>query len=78
MNMLKAESLSQYIEQLSALPPRKRLEAYRTIEDPAMRRQVVESLPPKLHAEMLGEGIVENLNRNVREQLARRKPTKAA
>ncbi|MGA9626109.1 MAG: hypothetical protein WBL65_10080 [Bryobacteraceae bacterium] len=43
-----------------------------------MRRQVVESLPPKLHAEMLGEDIVENLNRNVRESLARRKPTKAA
>ena len=76
--MLKAESLSQYIERLSALPPRKRLEAYRTIEDPAMRRQVVESLPPKLHAEMLGESAVESLNRNVRESLARRKPTKAA
>ena len=76
--MLKAGSLRQYIERLSALPPRKRLEAYRTIPDVEVRRQVAEALPPKLHAEMLGESAVESLNRNVRQRLARRKPTKAA
>jgi 2-keto-4-pentenoate hydratase len=73
--MPKAESASQYIERLSALPPRKRLEEFRAIQDPAVRRQVAEGLPPKLHAEMLGESAVENLNRNV---LAKQKPRKAA
>ena len=76
--MIEAESLSQYIEQLSALPARKRLEAYRAIPDAEVRRRVAEALPPKLHAEMLGESAVESLNRNVRESLAHRKPTKAA
>src|ERR1035437_5198537 len=50
-NMLKAESPSQYIEQLSALPPRRRLEEFRAIPDPVVRRQVAEGLPPELHGE---------------------------
>ena len=80
-NMLKAESVRRYVEQLSALPPRERLEVYRTIQDPELRRQVVEGLPPKLHAEMLGESAVESLNRNVLQEIARRKghkPDRAA
>jgi hypothetical protein len=45
---------------------------------PKLRAALEKSLPPKLHAEMLGESAVESLNRNVRQRLARRKPTKAA
>jgi hypothetical protein len=77
-NMLKAESPSQYIERLSALPTRKRLEEFRAIPDPAVRRQVAEGLPPELHGEMLAESAVENLNRNVRNRLGRQKPSQAA
>lgn len=73
--MPKAESLKMYIEQLSALPPRKRLEEWRAITDPDLQRQVSEALPPKLHAEMLAESMAENLNRNVR---ARKRDHKAA
>ena len=79
MNMPKAESLSQYIERLSALPPRKRLEEFRAILDPEIRRQVAKALPPQLHSEMLGESLLENLNRNVRDKaIRRRKPSQAA
>jgi hypothetical protein len=77
-NMLKAESPSQYIEQLSALPPRRRLEEFRAIPDPVVRRQVAEGLPPELHGEMLAESAAENLNRNVRNRLGRKKPSQAA
>lgn len=79
--MPKAESAKKYIEQLSALPPRKRLEAFRAIEDPEVRRLVDEGLPGHLHAEMLGESAVESLNRNALAEQARRqgkKPGKAA
>jgi hypothetical protein len=76
--MLKAESPSQYIEQLSALPPRRRLEEFRAIPDPVVRRQVAEGLPPELHGEMLAESAAENLNRNVRNRLGRKKPSQAA
>jgi hypothetical protein len=76
--MLKAESPSQFIERLSVLPPRKRLEALRAIQDPALRRKVVEGLPPELHGEMLTESAAENLNRNVRDRVGRRKPSQAA
>lgn len=60
-----AESLKAYIEQLWVLPPRKRLEEWRAITDPELQKQVAEALPPQLHAEMLGESLAENLNRNV-------------
>jgi len=76
--MPMAESLSQYIERLSALPPRKRLEEFRAIKDSAIRRQVAEGLPPKLHGEMLAESAAENLNRNVRNRLGSQKPSQAA
>ena len=76
--MLKAESPSQYIERLSALPPRKRLEAFRAIQDPVVRRKVAEGLPPKFHGEMLAESAAENLNRNVRNRLGRQNPSQAA
>jgi len=37
--MPQDESLKQCIDRLSALPPRERLEAFREIQDPALRRQ---------------------------------------
>ena len=73
--MLKAESPSWYIERLSGLPARNRLEAFRAIPDSVIRRKVAEGLPPELHGEMLAESAVENLNRNVRIRLGRRKPS---
>ena len=80
--MLKAESVRRYTERLSALPPRERLEEFRAIQDPAERRQVAKALPPDLHAELLDESMLENLNRNVLKDVARRqgvkKPGKAA
>ena len=80
--MPKAESANQYIERLLALPPEKRLEAFRAIEDPAVRRQVAKGLPAEVHAEILGAGMLENLNRNALESVGRRagqkKPGKAA
>lgn len=60
-----AESLKAYIEQLSALPPRKRLEAWRAISEAELRKQVARALPGNIHAEMLAEELGENLNRNV-------------
>jgi len=76
--MIKGESPRQYIERLSALPPRRRLAEFRAIPDPVVRRQVAEGLPPNLHGEMLAESAVENLNRNVRNRLGRQKPSQAA
>lgn len=73
--MPRAESASQYIERLSALPSRKRLEEFRAIQDPAVRRQVAKGLPGHLHSEILEEAMLEGLNRNV---LAKQKPRKAA
>ncbi len=71
-------SLKQYIEQLSALPPRKRLEAFRAIQDPEVRKQVGLGLPSKLHGEMLAESMLENLNSNAAKDFARRNPGRAA
>ena len=73
-----AESPSQYIEQLSALPPRKRLEAFRAIQDPAIRRRVARDLPFQIYSEILDESLLENLNRNVAKDVARRNPSQAA
>jgi hypothetical protein len=73
-----AESPSQYIEQLSALPPRKRLEAFRAIQDPAIRRRVARDLPFQIYSEILDESLLENLNRNVLKDMARRNPSQAA
>ena len=73
-----AESPSQYIEQLSALPPRKRLEAFRAIQDPAVRRRVARDLPFRIYSEILDESLLENLNRNVAKEMARRNPGQAA
>jgi hypothetical protein len=73
-----AESPSQYIEQLSALPPRKRLEAFRAIQDPAVRRRVARDLPFQIYSEILDESLLENLNRNVAKDVARRNPSQAA
>ena len=71
--MSKVESVKMYIERLSALPPRKRLEEWRAIADPVLQKQVAEGLPPQLHAEMMGESAAENLNRNVLAKLKARK-----
>jgi hypothetical protein len=49
-----AESLNPSIEQLSALPPRQRLEAFRAIPDPEFRQQVGREMPAKEHGEMMG------------------------
>ena len=77
--MLEAESLSQYIERLSALPPRKRLEEFRAISDPELRRQVVDALPAKIHSEMMGEAAADGLKRHLRDKaIRRRKPSQAA
>ena len=72
------ESLNQCIEQLSALPPRKRLEAFRAIPDPEFRKRVMLAMPFKVHSEMLDEMLLENLNRNVLIEMARRNPGQAA
>jgi hypothetical protein len=72
-----AESLKQYIEQLSALPPRKRLEAFRAIPDP-VRKQVARELPAQLYSEILDEAMLESLNRNSAKDFVRRNPSQAA
>ena len=72
------ESLGQYIERLSALPPRKRLEAFQAIPDPEVRKRVALAMPFKVHSEMLAEMLLENLNRNVLMDMARRNPGQAA
>jgi len=72
------ESLNQYIERLSALPPRKRLEAFRAIPAPEIRKQVALAMPSKDYSEMLDESMLENLNRNVAQDFARRNPGRAA
>jgi hypothetical protein len=72
-----AESLNQYIEQLSALPPRERLEAFRAIPD-RIRKQVARRLPAQLYSEILDESMLENLNRNSTKDVARRNPGQAA
>jgi hypothetical protein len=76
--MLMAESQSKFIEQLSALPPRKRLEAFRAIQDPAVRQQVARDLPAEVFSEILDESAVDNLNRNVRKRMSEQKPSRAA
>lgn len=76
--MLTAESLSKFIEQLSALPPRKRLEAFRAIQNPSDRQQVAKALPAEAFSEILDEAAVDNLNRNVRAKMKQRKPSLAA
>ncbi len=76
--MPKAEFPSQYIERLSALPPRKLLEEFRAIQYPAVRLQVAQALPAEVYSEMLAESAVENLNRNVRNRLGRQSPSQAA
>ena len=63
------EFLNQSIAQLSALPPRKRLEEFRAIQDLGLRRRVAKELPPEIYGEILAESGLENLNRNVRERL---------
>ena len=72
-----AESLKQYIEQLSALPPRQRLEAFRAIPD-RVRKQVARELPAQLYSEILDESMLESLNRNSAKDFARRNPSQAA
>ena len=56
--------------ELSALPPRKRLEAYRAIQDPTLRRQVAKALPWDLYSAILAESGLDNLKRNVRERMS--------
>lgn len=75
--MLKAESLSQFIGRLSALPPRKRLEEYHAIQDPAERLQVARAMPAQDYSDMLGEAMVAGLNQHLRDKVARRNPSKA-
>lgn len=77
VNMQPDESLSQYIARLSALPPRQGLEELRTIQDPIFRRQVVELLPGQVHAEIIAQSFLENLNRNVQERMKARNPKAA-
>lgn len=70
--MRKAESVIPSIEQLLALPARKRLDAWRAIQDPEVRKRVARALPSRAHAEMLAEAAAENLNRNVLTKKGRR------
>jgi len=72
------ESPSQYIEQLLALPPTERLKVFCAIPDPAVRRRVARDLPAEVYSEILGEMLLENLNRNVLKEMARRNPGQAA
>ena len=76
--MLTAESLKQSIERLSALPPRKRLEAFLAMPDQEERDQVAKALPLKVHAEMTAEAMADNLNRNVLADEERRSRKPAA
>ena len=76
--MLQDESLTLSIAQLSALPPRKRLEAFRAIQDPAQRRQVAKALHPEVYGEILDESFLDNLNRNVQATLDHQQPSRAA
>ncbi len=75
--MLQAKSPHEFIEQLSALPPRKRMEAFRAIQDPEVRQQVARDLPAQAYSELLGEAAMENIRQNIR-QLAREKSDQAA
>lgn len=77
-NMQPEESLNQCIERLSALAPRKRLEAFRELKDQTYRRQVIRALPPEIYGDILAESGLENLNRNVRERMESQKPSQAA
>jgi hypothetical protein len=77
-NMPQEESLRQFIERLSALPPRQRLEEWRAIPDQTIRRQVAIGMSPDVHADMVVELMIENLNRNALESVASRKPSLAA
>jgi hypothetical protein len=70
--MRKAESAIPSIEQLLALSPRKRLEAWRAIQDPEARKRVARALPSQAHSEMLAEAAAENLNRNVLAKKSRK------
>ena len=72
------ESLIQYIERLSALPPPERLKEFHAIEDPQVRRRVARDLPAQVYSEILDESMLENLNRNVLKDMARRNPGQAA
>lgn len=56
--------------ELSALPPRKRLKAFRAIPDPTLRRQVAKALPWDLYSAILAESGLDNLKRNVRERMS--------
>ncbi len=71
--MQPGESLPEFIERLSALPARQLLEAFRGIDDPAIRKQVVNGLPLPVYADMMTESMCDNLNRNVQERLAAQK-----
>jgi DNA-binding MurR/RpiR family transcriptional regulator len=75
--MLKAESQSTFIEQLSALPPRQRMDAFRAIQDPAVRQQVARDLPAQAYSEMLVEAAIENLRQNI-SQLSHEESDRAA
>ena len=89
--MQRDEYLSQFIAQLSALPPRKRLEAFwdrlirdssqleafRAIEDSGLRREVAKALPPDLYGEILDESFLDNLDRTVQERMTPRNPLAA-
>ena len=77
LNMQRDEYLSQFIAQLSALPPRKRLEAFRAIEDSGLRREVAKALPPDLYGEILDESFLDNLDRTVQERMTPRNPLAA-
>ena len=76
--MPQAESPKQYIERLSALPPRKRLEAWHAIPDQTIRQQVAVGMSAEVHSEMLAEILLENLKRNAQASVDRRKPNLAA
>jgi hypothetical protein len=81
--MLQEESLKQFIEQLSALPPAKRGQAYSAIQDQNLRRQILMEVPFEVHGDIMAHLMMENLNRNVQERMAalalvQTKPSQAA
>jgi hypothetical protein len=54
------------------------LDAFRAIEDPQLRKRVAKELPAEAFLEILDESMLENLNRNVLKDMARRNPGQAA
>ena len=76
--MPQAESPNQCAERLSGLPVKDRLAAFRAIQDPAFRKQVVRELPSQIHADIVAESMIDNLNRNIQLRHGKKNPNDRA